>query len=150
MHSQKKNIYGEFALIIILLINSLGVVLMLHSNSGISAISSVPYAFFKVTNCFSLGFWTYLFQSILILALMILRKKIVIEYILSFFVGIAFRFMIDFHQSWVSLLPQTPILQIIYFLISYIILCIGITLSNHCLMPIIPTDLFPREFNIIS
>lgn len=38
-------IRGEIALIVIILINSLGVVLMLYSGSGISAISSVPYAF---------------------------------------------------------------------------------------------------------
>ena len=36
---------GELALLVVVLINSLGVVLMLYSGSGISAISSVPYAF---------------------------------------------------------------------------------------------------------
>ena len=36
---------GELALMVVVLINSLGVVLMLYSGSGISAISSVPYAF---------------------------------------------------------------------------------------------------------
>ena len=36
---------GELALLIVILINSLGVVLMLMSGSGISAISIVPYAF---------------------------------------------------------------------------------------------------------
>ena len=36
---------GELALLIAVIINSFGVVLMLHSGSGISAISSVPYAF---------------------------------------------------------------------------------------------------------
>ena len=36
---------GELALLLVVLINSLGVVLMLQSGSGISAISSVPYAF---------------------------------------------------------------------------------------------------------
>ena len=36
---------GELALLIVVLINSFGVVLMLDSGAGISAISSVPYAF---------------------------------------------------------------------------------------------------------
>ena len=35
---------GELALLIVILINSFGVVLMLDSGAGISAISSVPYA----------------------------------------------------------------------------------------------------------
>lgn len=36
---------GELALLLIVIMNSFGVVLMLYSGSGISAISSVPYAF---------------------------------------------------------------------------------------------------------
>lgn len=36
---------GELALLVAVLINSFGVVLMLHSGAGISAISSVPFAF---------------------------------------------------------------------------------------------------------
>ena len=39
---------GELALVIAVMINSLAVILMLYSGSGISAISSVPYAFEKV------------------------------------------------------------------------------------------------------
>lgn len=46
---------GELALLVVVIINSLGVVLMLHSGSGISAISSVPYAFSKVFPALSLG-----------------------------------------------------------------------------------------------
>ena len=63
---------GELALLIVILINSLGVVLMLMSGSGISAISSVPYAFSLVLPRLTLGTWTYVFQGILILSLMIL------------------------------------------------------------------------------
>ena len=64
-------IRGEIALIVIILINSLGVVLMLYSGSGISAISSVPYAFSLVVPKISLGTWTYIFQGLLVLSLMI-------------------------------------------------------------------------------
>ena len=105
---------GELALLIVLVINSLGVVLMLYSGSGISAISSVPYAFSEVFSKVSLGVWTDIFQTILVLSLMILRKKFVPQYLLSFIVGA------------------------------------GIALSNRCKMPIIPTDLFPRELADIT
>ena len=53
---------GELALVIVILINSLGVVLMLYSGSGISAISSVPYAFSEVFPHVTLGTWTYILQ----------------------------------------------------------------------------------------
>lgn len=122
-HQGKLVLRGEFALLVIVLINSFGVVLMLHSGSGISAISSVPYAFAKVLPVFTLGTWTYIFQGILVLSLLIMRKKFV---------------------------PQTMMLRIAYFVISYLTLCVGIALSNRCKMPIVPTDLFPREVSAIT
>ena len=70
--TEKQLLRGELALLIVILINSLGVVLMLMSGSGISAISSVPYAFSLVLSRLTLGTWTYIFQGSLILSLMIL------------------------------------------------------------------------------
>ena len=49
---------GELALLLIVIMNSFGVVLMLYSGSGISAISSVPYAFSEVFPQLTLGTWT--------------------------------------------------------------------------------------------
>lgn len=100
MNDSKLTIRGELTLIVIVIINSLGVVLMLHSGSGISAISSVPYAFSEVFPKLTLGTWTYLFQSLLILTLMVLRKKFIPEYLFSFVIGFFFGKMVDIHQAW--------------------------------------------------
>ena len=67
---------GELALLLAVAINSFGVVLMLYSGTGISAITSVPYAFSCVFPKISLGTWTYIFQGLLVLALMILPTVI--------------------------------------------------------------------------
>ena len=136
---------GELALLIVVLINSLGVVLMLYSGSGISAISSVPYAFSEVFSKVSLGTWTYIFQGLLILSLMIMRRKFVASYLFSFVVGFAFSEMLDVHKMWIKVLPTAIEYRVVYFVISYLLICIGIALSNRCGLPIIPTDLFPRE-----
>lgn len=143
-------IRGELALLVVILINSLGVVLMLHSGSGISAISSVPYAFTDVFPKFSLGTWTYIFKGLLVLSLMIMRKKFVPPYLFSFVVGFAFSEMLDIHKEWVDALPTSMAERVLYFVISYLLLCIGIALSNRCGLPIIPTDLFPRELSEIT
>lgn len=55
MNQKKVTLRGELALLIVILINSMGVVLMLRSGSGISAISSVPYAFSLVFPALTLG-----------------------------------------------------------------------------------------------
>ena len=68
---------GEIALIIAVIINSCGVALMLHSGAGISAISSVPFAFSEIFPQLTLGTWTYIFQGVLVFSLMVLRKKFI-------------------------------------------------------------------------
>ena len=140
---------GELALLAAVILNSFAVVLMLYSGAGISAISSVPYAFSDVFPQLSLGTWTYLFQGLLILSLMILRKRFVVEYLFSFVVGFVFSELMDLHELWISVLPTGLGWQIFYFLLSYFLIAVGIALSNRCDLPIIPTDLFPRELSDI-
>ncbi len=57
---------GEAALLLAIMINSIGVLLMLQSGSGISAISSVPYAFSEVFPKLTLGTLIYIFQGLLV------------------------------------------------------------------------------------
>lgn len=148
---EKPILRGEAALALATIINSFGVVLMLYSGSGISAISSVPFAFSEVFPELSLGTWTYLFQGLLVLSLMVLRKRFVPQYLFSFVVGFVFGELLDIHELWVSILPNGLFWCVLYFVISYFLISFGIALSNRCRLPIIPTDLFPRELaQIIS
>ena len=88
--SNKLAVRGELALIAMVIMNSAGVLLMLHSGSGISAISSVPYGFQQVFPQLTLGTWTYIFQGLLVLVLMLLRRKFMPSYLFSFVVGFVF------------------------------------------------------------
>lgn len=121
MEERQTVLRGELALLLAVVINSFGVVLMLRSGSGISAISSVPYAFSELFPRVSMGTWTYIFQGLLVLSLRVLRKRFVPEYLFSFVVGFFFGIMIDFHELWISWLPQTLPLRVLYFCISYLV-----------------------------
>ena len=147
---RKLGLRGEIALLAALVINSFGVVLMLYSGSGISAISSVPYALADVWPALSLGTWTYLFQGLLVLSLMLLRRRFVVSYFLSFAVGFCFGELLDLQELWIGVLPRALPLRVLYFAVSYWVICLGVSLSNHCKMPIVPTDLFPRELSAIT
>lgn len=149
MKNKKIILRGEEALIFAIIINSMGVLLMLQSGSGISAISSVPYAFSEVFPRLSLGTWTYIFQGLLVITLMVLKKRFVPSYLFSFVAGFLFGELMDVHELWITKLPLSIPLRIFYFVLSYIILCFGIALSNRCKLPIIPTDLFPRDLSEI-
>lgn len=150
MSKEKMLFRGETALPVALVINSFGVILMLYSAAGISAISSVPYAFSEVLPALSLGTWTYIFQGLLVLSLMIMRKKFVPSYLFSFVVGFVFGELLDLHELWINILPDGLAWRIAWFVISYVLLSIGIAISNRCGLPIVPTDLFPRELSDIT
>ena len=149
MNDRKLILRGEAALLLAIIINSIGVLLMLQSGSGISAISSVPYAFSEVFTKLSLGTWTYIFQGLLVITLMILKKRFVPSYLFSFAAGFMFGELMDINELWITKLPMSIPLRIVYFVVSYVILCFGIALSNRCKLPIIPTDLFPRDLSEI-
>lgn len=150
MSKEKMLFRGEAALPVALVINSFGVILMLYSAAGISAISSVPYAFSEVFPALSLGTWTYIFQGLLVLSLMIMRKKFVPSYLFSFVVGFVFGELLDLHELWINILPDGLAWRIAWFVISYVLLSVGIAISNRCGLPIVPTDLFPRELSDIT
>lgn len=145
-----RTLRGELILVLAVCINSLGVVLMLHSGAGISAISSVPFAFSEVFPKLTLGTWTYLFQGLLVLSLMVMRRRFVPPYLFSFVVGFVFGELLDVHELWIGVLPTALPWRILYFVVSYVLICIGIALSNRCGLPIVPTDLFPRELSDIT
>lgn len=146
---KKIRIPGELALFTAVIINSLGIALMTKSNFGISSISSVPYVFSQAFTILSFGTWNYTFQTILVISLMILSRKINLSYSFSFLMGIAFGKMIDVHELWVCFLPDSLTYHIIYFILSFFILAFGICLSNNSMLPIIPTDTFPRDLSSI-
>ena len=87
--------WGFPALALAVFINSFGVVLMLHAGAGISAISGVPYVFSEVFPVLTLGTWTYIFQGVLVLSLMVLRRQFVPSYLCSFVVGFVFGDLLD-------------------------------------------------------
>lgn len=81
---------------------------------------------------------------------MVMRKRFVPSYLFSFVVGFAFSEMLDVNELWIKVLPYTIPMRVVYFIISYMLICFGIALSNRCGLPIIPTDLFPRELSAIT
>ena len=73
-----------------------------------------------------------------------------LNYLFSFAVGFVFSEFLDLHELWIGILPTGLAWQVLYFVISYLLLCIGIAISNRCGLPIVPTDLFPRELAQIT
>ena len=118
---------GELALVLAVLINSFAVAVTVYAGLGISPVSSFPYAVSLVFPFLTLGTWTYLFQGVLVITLMVL----------------------DVFGAWLPCLPYSWGWRIFYFVASCPVIALGIALSNRCKLPIIPTDLFARDLSEI-
>ncbi|MGL5695017.1 MAG: DUF6198 family protein [Peptostreptococcaceae bacterium] len=143
---EKRLFSGELALILGLVFNSFSNTLMVKSGMGISAISSVPYSLSLIFDKVTLGTWNYIFQGTLIVILLLITKKFKIEYITCFFLGVIFGNMMDFFDVMIiQKLPVNMFLSVLYFLVSFILVSVGISFLLKCTMPVLPIDTFTRD-----
>lgn len=144
---EKKCFIGELALLLGLVFNSFASTLMVKSHFGVSSITSVPYALSLAFDKLTYGTWNYIFQCTLILILVIATRKFKIGYIVSFLLAIVFGYLIDFFNvNIIAILPNGIIFNTIYFLSSFGIISLGMSLLLNCNTPVLPVDTFTRDF----
>lgn len=119
---------GELALVLAVLINSFAVAVTVYAGLGISPVSSFPYAVSLVFPFLTLGTWTYLFQGVLVITLMVLRKRFVPSYLFSFVAGFFFGKLLDVFGAWLPCLPYSWGWRIFYFVAS----CRSSRWALHC------------------
>ena len=106
MNTRKFHLPGEAALLIVLLLNPLAIDLMSKSVFGISTISSVPLILSTAFPVFSFGTWNYIFQTLLVITLMGLKRSFCPGYLFSFVVGIGTFFCAFMTGRTVSLVQK--------------------------------------------
>lgn len=106
MNTRKFHLPGEAALLIVLLINTLAIDLMSKSVFGISTISSVLLILSTAFPVFSFGTWNYIFQTLLVITLMVLKRSFCPGYLFSFVVGIGTFFCAFMTGRTVSLVQK--------------------------------------------
>lgn len=137
------------ALLFIIIVYSFSIALMSKSGFGMSSIAAVPFLLSKTFPIFRFGTWNFLIQALLILSLTLLGRKWKSEYFFSFILAFAFSKMIDVHELWLNLLPDTYFIRILCFIAGFFIMTLGIFVSNNSHLPIMPTDLFPRDISVM-
>lgn len=106
MNTRKFHLPGEAALLIVLLLNPLAIDLMSKSVFGISTISSVPLILSTAFPVFSFGTWNYIFQTLLVITLMVLKRSFCPGYLFSFVIGIGTFFCAFMTGRTVSLVQK--------------------------------------------
>lgn len=144
---EKKIILSESALTAGIVLDAAGVALITKSNFGITAVSALPYTLSQSFPVLTYGTWYYCFQVSLMLLLVLLTRKFKKDYIIAFVVGFLFSFVLDIAAFLFGFWPDTLPFQIIYFVSGTLLLMIGVAFLMNSGLPIMPQDLFTKDFS---
>ncbi|MGB4585804.1 MAG: DUF6198 family protein [Rectinemataceae bacterium] len=143
-----RRFYGEFALLLGLLINACAVAFFAKSNVGMSTLSLASFVLNGIFPRFSYGTWNYLIQCTMMIILVALIRKINLGFILSFGLAILYGLLIDFCSFLIVGLPLSLAARIAYYFIGFLGLSIGTAFLIQCEMPILPFDTFMKEISV--
>lgn len=150
----KKNVIGQYLLFLLgLFIASMGVAFSTKAGLGTSPVASVPYSVSLVCSIFTLGGWLNLLGVLQIsVQVLLLGKKckpleIVIQTVLAF----AYGYMTDF-SCWLikGIKVDTYIEQLIYMLLSCIILAFGIWIQLKGAVAMLPGEAMNRAISMVT
>ncbi|MBQ7924861.1 MAG: hypothetical protein IJ335_01025 [Lachnospiraceae bacterium] len=150
----KKNVIGQYLLFLLgLFIASMGVAFSTKAGLGTSPVASVPYSVSLVCSIFTLGGWLNLLGVLQIsVQVLLLGKKckpleIIIQTVLAF----AYGYMTDF-SCWLikGIKVATYIEQLIYMLLSCIILAFGIWIQLKGAVAMLPGEAMNRAISMVT
>lgn len=150
----KKNVIGQYLLFLLgLFIASMGVAFSTKAGLGTSPVASVPYSVSLVCSIFTLGGWLNLLGVLQIsVQVLLLGKKckpleIIIQTVLAF----AYGYMTDF-SCWLikGIKVDTYIEQLIYMLLSCIILAFGIWIQLKGAVAMLPGEAMNRAISMVT
>jgi Predicted membrane protein len=146
--ANKKNaraVAGEIGLVLGLLTDALGVVLILKADFGYSPVVSVQYALSQTFQIISIGTWSYITQAVALMVLVVVLMDIKPVYGFSMILAVGFGYMIDLFHYLLSGCPTDMPFRVVYFLIGFFLIALGIALFMLCKMPLLPVELMLRE-----
>lgn len=136
---------GEIGLLLGLLTDALGVALILKAEFGYSPVVSVQFALSQVFSFISFGTWSYITQAVALAVLVAVLMNFKPLYGFSMIMAVGFGYLIDLFNFMVSDWSTGVPFRILYFVIGFMLISIGIALFMLCKMPLLPVELMMRE-----
>ena len=129
-----------------LVILCVGVSLVVQADWGVTSLISLPYVMGRRFSFFSLGVWSYITQGMMVILLILIVRKIKLSYFLSFAVSVGYGYLLDLFTWLFRNLGNTPLERAGLFFAGLVLMWIGIGFFMGCSLPLMPYDIFVREF----
>lgn len=133
---KKKVFYTELAYVLGIIILALGTALMERADFGMSMVVAPAYLLhLKLSRSlpfFTFGMAEYMFQGILLIAMMLILRRFRISYLFSFVTAVIYGFTLDGAMVCIAMLPGTGMVARIAFYILGMLTCsLGVSLLFH-------------------
>ena len=146
---KKIKVYNLLIFLLGLTCLSLGIVLVIKSNLGVSVATSPPYILSLYFTRVSFGQWNYIVHGLVLCLLVVIVRKLTVKHLMSFLVAFLFGLFIDFFNLiLITLLANTLLERILLFIVGSIIISIGVAGFMKSNYPILPFDTFVKEITL--
>jgi len=143
--NKRYTVPGELCLAAGMLLISFSISLMVRADLGISTISSLPYALSFIIDDVSFGTWNIVFQVSLLVLLVAITKRFKTGYVIAFILSMFFGLMLDVFVDALVGIPDGLWLRLLYFAVSYPIMCLGISMMINSMIPLMIVDMFIND-----
>lgn len=149
----KKTFYTEWAYVLGVLFLAIGTAMMEAADFGVSMVVAPAYVLHRFLSLqsafFTFGTTEYLFQGVLLIAMMLVLRRFRISYLFSFVTAVIYGFMLDGSMMLVALLPAqlaaNLVVRILLFLIGMVFCAFGVSMMFHTYLYPAVYELFVKE-----
>ncbi|WP_350343369.1 DUF6198 family protein [Proteinivorax tanatarense] len=128
---------------------SLGVVLVIKSDLGVSVATSLPYVISLQFTAISFGMWNYIIHGLVLALLVIIVKRLTVKYLMSFIVAFLFGTAIDIFTFLLEPInAESFVNRLALFILGSIVISIGVASFIKSNYPILPFDTFVKEISL--
>ena len=148
----QKTFYTEIAYLLGLLILALGTAFMERADFGVSMVVAPAYLIHlkvsEVLPFFSFGMAEYALQAVVILAMILILRRIKLSYFFSFVTAVLYGLTLDGAMALIALLPEGSFgVKLGWFLFGMLLCSIGVSLLFHTYISPEAYELFVKEIS---
>jgi len=148
---KKPVFYTEIAYFLGIALLSLGTALTEYGGFGISMVVAPAYLL-HLKICQTLPFFTfgvaeYTLQAVVLLAMILLLRKVKLPYFLSFGAAVLYGILLDGAMRLTALLPKMLLLQVLIYILGAILCCAAIALLFSTYLPPEAYETFVKELS---
>ena len=146
---KKMKFYTEAAYFVAWILLAFGTAMQSHGNFGMSTIVTPAYVAHSYISQFA-PFYTFgtaenVMQITVLIATMLIVRRVKVSYLLSLPVAIIYGFVLDGAVAVVSLLPTGIVARVIIYAVGMLLCCAGVALLFGSYLPLASHELIVKE-----